>query len=187
MRASELDSLGEKEFALIQEIAKDPAVTQRRLSESAGLSLGLTNLLMKRLARKGLVKVLQLDWRRTSYLLTLKGAAEKSRKAYRYTLYTWRIFRQITENIHTVLRREYEAGRREFWLVARDEILELVREEIVSLALADARFTYLKSVDEAPPEVDLVLTATPEPSPDRRKGRRQVRLVDFDNIDFRVS
>ena len=37
------------------------------------VGLGMTNLLIQRLARKGLIKVTQLDWKRTQYLLTLKG------------------------------------------------------------------------------------------------------------------
>src|SRR5947209_3037692 len=100
-------ALAEKEFLLIQEIARKPTRTQRDLSQSLGLSLGMTNLLIQRLSRKGLIKITQLDWKRTQYLLTLKGAVEKTRKAYGYTLYTLRIFRQIQDNITVVLRREH--------------------------------------------------------------------------------
>jgi DNA-binding MarR family transcriptional regulator len=178
--------LGEKEFALIQQIAKNPSVTQRGLSESTGLSLGTTNLLVRRLARKGLIKINQLDWKRASYLLTLKGAAEKSQKAYRYTLYTWRIFRQIAGNIGAVLRREYDAGRRRFWLVAEDEILELLKEEIQNLGLVGTNVSFYKSLAGLPKEADIVLTATLELPPSSENGRRFIRLVDFDNIDFKA-
>src|SRR5438270_6817185 len=123
-------SLAQKEFALIQEISRKPTHTQRSLSQSVGLSLGTTNLLIQRLARKGFIKVTQLDWKRTQYLLTIKGAMEKTQKAYHYTRYTIRLFRQIQENIATLLRREYTAGRRKFYLVAQDEVLELLREAI---------------------------------------------------------
>ena len=74
------DDLAEKEFLLIQEISRKPTHTQRDLSRSVGLSLGMTNLIIQRLSRKGLIKVTQLDWKRTQYLLTLKGAVEKTRK-----------------------------------------------------------------------------------------------------------
>lgn len=178
--------LAEKEFHLIQEISKQPTRTQRDLSQSLGLSLGMTNLLIQRLARKGFIKITQLDWKRTQYLLTLKGAAEKTRKAARYTLYTVRIFRQIEENITTVLSREYRAGRRAFTLVAQDEILELLRETVAGLGFADASFTYLRRFEEVPAQTDLVLTATIE-APPKALGGRRLSLVDFDNIDFRVA
>jgi DNA-binding MarR family transcriptional regulator len=180
------DTLAEKEFLLIKEISRKPTSTQRDLSQSLGLSLGTTNLLIRRLARKGIIKVTQLDWKRTQYLLTLKGALEKTRKAYHYTRYTLRIFRQIQENITTILTREYRSGRRDFVLVARDEILELVRETVGDLSLADAAFTFVPTFDEVPARADLVLTATLEPTPASANGRRYMSLVDFDDIDFRI-
>lgn len=180
-------NLAQKEFALIQEISRRPTHTQRSLSQSVGLSLGTTNLLIQRLARKGYIKVTQLDWKRTQYLLTLKGAMEKTQKAYHYTLYTIRIFRQIQENIATLLKREYQDGRRRFYLVAQDEILDILREAVTGLNFADAQFAYCRGFDEVPADADLVLTATLQTPPKSAAARRFVSLVDFDDIDFRVA
>lgn len=179
------DALAENEFALIQEISKSPSSTQRELSSNTGLSLGMTNLLIKRLARKGYIKISQLDWKRTQYLLTLKGALEKARKSYRYSVYTIRIFRQIRENIRTAIKSEYDGGRREFTIVAQDEILELIQEAVRDLGLADARFVFLNGFHDAQDE--LVLTATLEPPPQPRESQRFITLVDFHNIDFRIA
>ena len=179
--------LAENEFLLIQELSRKPTSTQRDLSQNLGLSLGMTNLLVRRLARKGIIKITQLDWKRTEYLLTLKGAMEKTRKAYHYTRYTLRIFRQIQENITTALSREYRAGRRSFTLVAHDEILDLLRDTTRDLALPGASFDFLAGFDQVPQGVDLVLTATLEAPPEPAAGRRYLSLVDFDNIDFRLS
>ncbi len=177
--------LREKEFVLIQEIAKRPTHTQRSLSQSVGLSLGTTNLLIQRLARKGFIKINQLDWKRTQYLLTLKGAAEKMNKAYHYTVYTMRLFKQIQDNITIAVKKEHATGRRDFVVVAQDEILELIRDTVNGLGLADAKFTYVRSFAEAG-GADLLLTATLEKAP-KSPARRCVSLVDFDNISFRVS
>jgi DNA-binding Lrp family transcriptional regulator len=180
------EPLAEKEFLLIQELSRKPTSTQRDLSHSLGLSLGTTNLLIRRLARKGIIKVTQLDWKHTQYLLTIKGAMEKTRKAYTYTLYMLRIYHQIQENINTALTREYRSGRRDFILVAQDEILELMRDAAGSLSLADAHFTFLPTFDQVPPAADLVLTATLEKAPACVNSRRYVNLVDFADIDFRI-
>jgi len=181
------ETLEENEFLLIQEISRKPTRTQRDLSESLGLSLGMTNLLIRRLARKGLIKITQLDWKRTQYLLTLKGAVEKTRKAYFYTRYTVRIFRQIQENITTALTQEYRQGRREFVLVAQDEILELLRDTVSDLPLPNAAFTFVPRCQEIPPGVDLALCATLEAPPKTANVRRYLSLVDFEDIDFRLS
>lgn len=180
------DGLAEKEFLLIQEISRNPEATQRHLSESLGLSLGTTNLLIRRLARKGLLKVTQLDWKRTRYLLTLEGALEKSRKAYHYTVYTLRIFRQLQENIVRVLNKEHGTGRRDFVFVADHELLELLRETAEGFGLEGARFTFAADFAHVPAGSDLVFYASLQRPPEQ-KGRRFISIVDFDDIDFRVS
>ncbi len=168
-------AIAENEYAVIREIAREPVRTQRDLSRSAGLSLGMTNLILKRLTRKGLIKVRHLDWNRTQYLLTPKGALEKTRKTFDYALYTVRLFRQLQENMAAVLGSE--SGRDELWVVAQDELESVIREALAARAPAvKARFA--ASFAALPPRADLVLAATQEPAP-QRPGLKVVSLVDF--------
>lgn len=178
-------SLDESELALMRELARDPVQTQRDLSRGTGMSLGMTNILLKRLARKGLIKVGRLDWKRTHYLLTPKGALEKARKTYDYALYTVRLFRQLQENVTTVLRREHAAGRRTFWIVAQDELDSALRETVTGLALPDGRFSFAQDFAGVPDDADLVLAATQE-TPPRRLTARLISLVDFLDTDRRL-
>lgn len=177
--------LDESELALMREIARAPIQTQRNLSRGAGLSLGMTNLLLKRLARKGLIKVGRLDWKRTQYLLTAKGALEKASKTYDYALYTVRLFRQLQENVTTVLRREHAQGRRAFWIVAQDELEGALRETVSDLAMPGARFSFARAFAEVPTDAELVLTATQEPAP-ARLAARLISLVDFLDAERRL-
>ena len=80
------------ECALMQAVADYPGQTPSPISKRIGLSLGMTNILLMRFARKGYTKSKQLDRKRTEYLLTMKGALEKSRKSYAYTFHTIRLF-----------------------------------------------------------------------------------------------
>jgi DNA-binding MarR family transcriptional regulator len=174
------------ELALMREIARAPIQTQRDLSRGAGMSLGMTNLLLKRLARKGLIKVGRLDWKRTQYLLTPKGALEKTRKTFDYALYTVRLFRQLQENVTTVLRREYAEGRRAFWIVAQDELESALRETVSGFALPGARFFFARAFADVPSNAELVLAATQETAPARLTGRA-ISLVDFFDADRRLK
>jgi hypothetical protein len=176
----------ESELALMREIARDPVQTQRGLSKGAGLSLGMTNLLLKRLARKGLIKVRQLDWKRTQYLLTPKGALEKTRKTYDYARYTVRLFRQIQENAVTAVRREHADGRRDFWIVAQDEFDGVLRETLAEHSFPGASLTFAGRFAEVPDSADLVLAATQEQVP-AAAGRRVVSLVDFMDAHYRLQ
>ena len=178
-------AIDESELALMREICREPIQTQRDLSRGAGLSLGMTNLLLKRLARKGLIKIGRLDWKRTQYLLTPKGALEKTRKTYDYARYTVRLFRQIQENVATALRREHGAGRRNFWIVAQDEFEGVLRETLAGLDLPGCRVSFCARFAEVPPQADLVLVATQE-LPPARPRQRLIGLVDFLDVHFRL-
>jgi predicted transcriptional regulator len=178
-------SLAENEFVLIQEIAREPVRTQRDLSRSAGLSLGMTNLLIKRLTRKGLIKARQLDWNRTQYILTPKGALEKTRKILDYTRYTVRIFRQLQENVSAALAREKDA-RGEVWIVAKDELEGVLRESVAARAADGTRFRFAPDFASVPAGAELVLSAAQE-DPPAKAPWRHVRLVDFLDADFRLS
>jgi DNA-binding MarR family transcriptional regulator len=64
---------------ILEEIASSPEVSQRSLSATLGIALGLTNSLLKGLVRRGWVRVSRVKRQRVRYLLTPAGLAEKAR------------------------------------------------------------------------------------------------------------
>ncbi|MDN5942376.1 MAG: winged helix-turn-helix transcriptional regulator [Nitrospira sp.] len=69
-----------------RELDRDGGATQRVLATKLGVALGMTNLYLKRLARKGYIKVTTTPRSRIRYLLTPQGCTEKSRLTYRHKL-----------------------------------------------------------------------------------------------------
>ena len=65
------------ELSLLSEVRRTPDTTQRGLASRLGISLGLTNILLRNLARKGYVRVAQADWRRRLYALTPQGMVRR--------------------------------------------------------------------------------------------------------------
>jgi DNA-binding MarR family transcriptional regulator len=68
-----------RELNLLQELEKNPIVSQRDLSHKFGIALGVTNACLKRMARRGWIRIMNLDHRRIGYYLTPKGLAEKTK------------------------------------------------------------------------------------------------------------
>jgi len=64
---------------ILTELESDGRASQRSLSRNLGIALGLTNLLVRKLVRKGWVRVIHLKPNRVRYLLTPAGIAEKAR------------------------------------------------------------------------------------------------------------
>ena len=74
-----MDLQGQRDLLLLRELDRDGGATQRTLAIKLGVALGLTNLYLKRLARKGYIKITTIPRNRIRYLLTPQGIMEKSR------------------------------------------------------------------------------------------------------------
>ncbi len=68
-----------RDLQFLEELEKNPIVSQRELSHRFGIALGVTNACLKRMARKGWIRIRDLNPRRIGYYLTPKGMLEKTR------------------------------------------------------------------------------------------------------------
>jgi len=94
------------------------------------VALGLANLCLKRLASKGLIKMMEFPAKpsarkRLRYVLTPKGAAEKARLSYEYMAYSLRLLRRTRGNLRETMARLHAAGTRRFALCGVGEAAEL--------------------------------------------------------------
>lgn len=71
--------------------------SQRSLAARIGVALGMTNYLVKRAVRKGLLKVEKIPAKRYAYYVTPKGFGEKSRLVAQYLSSSLMFFRQARE------------------------------------------------------------------------------------------
>ena len=69
---------------ILSEIEAGHPLSQRTLSNRLGITLGMTNLLLRRLVRKGWVRVSRVQPNRIGYFLTPTGIAEKARMSRNY-------------------------------------------------------------------------------------------------------
>ena len=68
-----------RDLRLLEELENNPIVSQRELSHKFGIALGVTNACLRRMARKGWIRVRDLNPRKIGYYLTPKGMVEKTR------------------------------------------------------------------------------------------------------------
>lgn len=64
---------------LLEEIEAGQGRSQRTLARELGIALGLTNLLLRQIVRKGWIKMVHIKRNRVAYLITPAGLAEKAR------------------------------------------------------------------------------------------------------------
>ncbi|MFC1501490.1 winged helix-turn-helix transcriptional regulator [Elusimicrobiota bacterium] len=117
--------VSEKEFAVINEIANNNVPSQRSIAQKLGISLGLTNLLIKRLVGKGYIKAKQLNKKKIKYFLAPKGLVEKANKSYNFTLRTINLLRNVRQKIQSLILKEYENGVENFIISGKGELSDI--------------------------------------------------------------
>ena len=80
----------EQEYQVLNHLQENETTTQRHISTNTGLSLGAVKLLLKKMARKGLIKIEKLNSRTMRYILTPKGIKEKTRLTYQFVRSSYR-------------------------------------------------------------------------------------------------
>jgi DNA-binding MarR family transcriptional regulator len=120
----------ERELEILTAIGEGRPLTQRALAQRLGIALGLTNLYLKRLAKKGSIKIAEFPRKpaarkRLRYLLTPRGISEKTRLTYEHIAYALNLYRRARETLRGELSRLPESGMKRIVLYGTDEAAEL--------------------------------------------------------------
>jgi len=161
------------EFRIIDEIGKNLNTTQRKISRQIGLSLGMTNIIIKRLIAKGYVKVKGLNRRNLKYILTPRGFAEKIKKTHRYLLRTIDTLRTVREKIQDTVLEYYEKGEKNFTILGKGEFADLVEISLRDMGKKDLRYWRAKAPEEINSKHSVILLA------DRDIRKRNNRYLDI--------
>src|SRR2546427_5790309 len=120
-----MDIQDQRDLQLLNEVEQNAAVTQRSLSLKLDVALGLTNLYLKRLARKGYIKITTIPSNRVKYLLTPRGIAEKTRLTYEYMTFSLHLYRSTRQQLRSEIGPLIDRGVRRFALYGAGEAAEL--------------------------------------------------------------
>lgn len=169
--------LDEREFELINIIGADLGSNQRDLSRQMDLSLGMTNMLIRRLVNKGFIRISQLNKRKVKYLLTPTGFTEKMRKSMKYTLKTISSIGLIKNRVKNLVTDLYhKEQRRNFFVLGKSDFALLIEIVFKELNLSDCQITY---VDEFPAGSieGVVMICKEGVNIDNQRGIRAVDLI----------
>ena len=136
--------MDEREFELINILGKQLGSNQRDLSQQMDLSLGMVNMLIRRLISKGYIRMESLNKRNVRYHLTPKGIAEKMRKSVKYTLNTINSIGLIKDNLRELIVDIHSKGHTTFYNYSQADLTLLVDKAFHEARLADATIHHLE-------------------------------------------
>ncbi len=126
----------QRTLSMLREIDSDERVTQRSLSRRVGISLGLANVYLKRLAKKGYIKITTVPGSRLlRYMLTPQGVKEKTRLTFEFALYSLQFIRDARRHMREQLKGLADAGAKRVAICGTSELAELACLALQELGL----------------------------------------------------
>jgi DNA-binding MarR family transcriptional regulator len=120
-----MDDEARRTLHILEEVSKNNQISQRALSERLGVALGLTNLYLKRLIKKGYIKVKGIPGKRYLYYLTPTGFAEKTSLSVQYMQFSWNFFQGVRARWREQFLRLSREGVKQVVLCGTGELAEL--------------------------------------------------------------
>jgi hypothetical protein len=165
-----MDIEAHRDLQLLEAVEQNARVTQRSLANQLGIALGLTNIYIKRLVRKGCIKCVNAQSNRIAYLITPRGVTEKARLTYEFMQYSLHLYKEARRHLHAVVRDRAANGQR-LAIYGSGEAAELAYLSLKELGIEpvavfdDAEGTFLgmpvRDVrDHAAVAFDLVIVAS---------------------------
>ncbi|MBT3272616.1 MAG: winged helix-turn-helix transcriptional regulator [Spirochaetales bacterium] len=113
----------EKELEILEHIyANEREVRQRDIAEIVGLSLGMTNSILKRLAQKGLLTIRKVNNRNIQYAVSPRGIEEITKRSYQYFKRTIKNVVFYREEIESLVKRIKKEGFAHLMLIGVSDL-----------------------------------------------------------------
>lgn len=166
-------STAEREIDILETIHRSAEpVRQRNISRAIGLSLGMTNAILKRLAKKGWLSIRKINTRNIQYVVSPKGVEQIAGRSYRYLRRTIGNIVRYKEAIEKIVREARERGCTKVVLIGESDLVFLVQHACATHGVA-LRTTRRQADQGRPPSPgsDTLVLLSETVKPGRSLGR----------------
>lgn len=116
-----------RDMSLLEEIERDPDVTQASLAAQLGVAVGTVNWYLKRLIAKGYVKVKRAERRKLKYIITPEGIAFRARLTVDYIEQSLLLYRRIRQRVQNLLQEVKRLGFTRVIIDGEGDIADICR------------------------------------------------------------
>jgi len=116
-----------RELTLLEQIERDPDVTQASLATQLGVAVGTVNWHIKRLIEKGYVKVKRAERKKLRYIITPEGIALRARLTVDYIERSFDIYRKTRQRVKVHLNEVKKAGFERVQLIGDGDVADICR------------------------------------------------------------
>lgn len=160
--------LSKKETSVLESIAQHSFLSQRELAGLTGLSLGVINVILKKLLHGGFLCVPNAGRHKLKYTLTAEGIAQANRKFYHTVLTTIKSYRDLQYQLLERFEALVEAGYQEFIVPYAGDLTRVIDEVLFNNL--NEKVMVKKSISDSHDKSVLIRVGTTE-SPINFKGK----------------
>ena len=130
------------QYNILQSIENDEQTSQRQLSSQLGINVASINFALKKLTKRGFVKMLGANPRRMRYILTPKGIAEKTQIAYKFFDRNFHFYKAVRKDVEDKIGSIQFNDKKRVALYGVTDLMELAYlviqdKELDLVAIAD--------------------------------------------------
>ena len=115
------------DLSLLDNIERDPDVTQADLATQLGVAVGTVNWHLKRLIDKGYVKVKRAERRKLKYIITPEGLALRARLTIDYIEQQFNLYRRVRQRVKEYVSQVKKEGFERVRLVGEGDVADICR------------------------------------------------------------
>ena len=164
-----------RDLGLLEEIERDPDVTQAGMAAKLGVAVGTVNWHLKRLIAKGYVKVKRAERRKLRYIITPEGLALRAKLTVAYIENSLVLYRETRTAARNALDKAKREGYSAVRIEGKGDIADICRLTCLEMGIKvlegqDGRGAGILEVNG--PEI---------------KFRNQPSAADYSNQDLKVD
>ena len=172
------ETLNTKEAELINIIGAEFATSQRDFSRHLNISLGTTNMLLRRLIEQGYIHIRQVNKRKVEYALTPKGFSERLEKSRHYTLQTIQSIKRFKQAIRDIVCSFHRDGERCFWACGDEDVVWIVEAVFKEEEFKDCRFQLLSDTHREGMKEGVLFVCRPQTDPPGWIAGKRINLIE---------
>ena len=116
-----------RDLSLLDNIERDPQITQADLATQLGVAVGTVNWHLKRLISKGYVKVKRAERRKLLYIITPEGLAIRARLTVDYVEQQFNLYRRVRQKVKEYIEQVKKNGFDHVRLVGEGDVADICR------------------------------------------------------------
>jgi len=116
-----------RELSLLENIERNPDVTQLSLASQLGVAVGTVNWHIKRLIDKGYVKVKRAERRKLRYIITPEGIALRARLTVDYVEQQFLLYRNTRKRVKEHVEKIHQAGFDHVRVLGEGDVADICR------------------------------------------------------------